>query len=277
MWIEHRKIFTFFEKSLISNHIHFSQLLRLSTKLGSTSIDVRRDRGGHATNSEVCSYHRKAKILCKDLHLGRILLPPTFPSPPNPRHWERFNQNFLKDTEEIVFIFEFFKCNQSRTKIISMFTTQAFKIIWVNSKPGLARFVSILWAKHDLDDKFLWGSCIELRDSVISLSEATGEIPNMKNHRDLLPQFPAWHLAQHREDAAKKKSFTKVWKEPAACEVQTWEWHKQGSGLLHSQQNLVCLKLDQLISWTFQISKILREMGARCIFNSGVPWKTGRK
>lgn len=39
---------------------------------------------------------------------------------------------------------------------------------------------------------------MEMRDSVISLSEATGEIPNMKNHRDLLPQFPACQLAQHR-------------------------------------------------------------------------------
>ena len=30
---------------------------------------------------------------------------------------------------------------------------------------------------------------MELKGSVISLSEAAGEIPNMKTRRDLLPQF----------------------------------------------------------------------------------------
>ena len=53
-------------------------------------------------------------------------------------------ESVFKTTEELVFIEKFFKCNQSRAKIISVFMTQAFKTVWVNSKPGLARFVSIL-------------------------------------------------------------------------------------------------------------------------------------
>ena len=59
---------------------------------------------------------------------------------PNPIEKE----SVFKTTEELVFIEKFFKCNQSRAKIISVFMTQAFKTVWVNSKPGLARFVSIL-------------------------------------------------------------------------------------------------------------------------------------
>ena len=191
----------------------------------------------------------------------------THPPHPHP-HWERIR--IFKTREELVFIEKFFnfhwKVLQSiKSKDNFRVHYPVFKTVWVNSKPGLARFVSILWAKHGLDYKFLWGSCIELKDSVISLSEATGEIPNMKNRRDLLPQFLVWHLAQNKEYTAKKKSFPKVWKELAACKVQTWEWHTRGFGLVHGQLNLVCLKSDQLISWTFQISKILQEMGARCI------------
>ena len=246
-------------------------------KLGSTEVNEGRARGGCTTNSEVHFHCRKAKILCKYLHLWRILLPPNPPQlprglsgkesacqcrkcrfdpwmekipwrrkwqptpvflpgrteeagsthPPQPHpHWERIS--VFKTREELVFIEKFFKCSQSRAKIISMFMTQAFKTVWVNSKPGLARFVSILWAKHDLDYKFLWGSRMELKDSVISLSEAAGEIPNMKNRRDLLPQFLVWHLAQNKECAAKEKSFPEVWKGLAACEVQAWEWLKWG-------------------------------------------------
>lgn len=155
--------------------------------------------------------------------------------------------------------------------------TQALRTIWVISKPGLAHFVfhfvSKTWLGLQISLRFIHRA-ERLCHFLIRSSRRNSKYEESQRFIASILSLP---LGSAQRVSSQKEVLPKVWKELAASEVQTWEWRGRGSGLLHSQQNPMSLKSDQLISWTFQISKTLQEMRARCIFNSGVPWKTGRK